>query len=87
MTFTRWLVDDLRFIATFDSVQLGSGSDKVMWKLSSNGHFTVKSVYKALTNNDSGHYHKSVCLLKLPGTKSMFPIPYNARTYNILFGN
>lgn len=37
---------------------LKPGKDVVSWKFGCNGKVTVKSVYNALTRNESGPYHK-----------------------------
>jgi len=40
--------------------QLCEGDNIVTWRFGCHGHFTVKSVYSALTRNDTGPYHKKV---------------------------
>lgn len=51
---TNWqsILDEMSNISLVDS------SDRVVWTMSANGRFTVKSVYNALTTADSGPHHK-----------------------------
>jgi hypothetical protein len=57
--FTRWLVDRWRndweqiLVDTF-SVNMGLNDDTVSWRFGFKGLFSVKSVYNALTINESG---------------------------------
>jgi hypothetical protein len=43
-----------------------NGEDFMMWKFGTNGHFSVKSTYKAMTSSDVGPYHKESGGGKLP---------------------
>lgn len=65
ITFTIWLVDDLRvswdnIMRDVANVHLVNEKDSVLWKFWSKGHFTVKSAYNALTANDAGPFHKKI---------------------------
>jgi hypothetical protein len=65
ISFTRWLEDDmleawLTILNDMRQVQFTSANDDVRWKLGSGDSFSVKSVYNALTVNDSGPYHKRI---------------------------
>ena len=65
ITFTRWLVDESRvswkkFLAEIAIVHLRDGNGVISWKFGNKGHFTVKSVYNALTSNEPGPYLKRI---------------------------
>jgi hypothetical protein len=69
--FTRCLIDDLRLgcdkiLETVDRTDFMPGNDMTKWKFGSNGYFTVKSVYKALTISDSRPNHKKIWKGKIP---------------------
>jgi len=71
ITFTRWLVDDLRM--NWDNImkdiydfQLVDDKDLVTWKLGEKGSFSVNSVYNALTSNYVSPYHKQVWKGRIP---------------------
>ena len=77
VTYTRWLVDIWRvewdnILVDAASVQLCEGDDIVTWKFGCHGRFTVKSVYNALTKNDTGPYHKKVWKGKIPAKIKIF---------------
>ena len=62
VTFSRWLVDIWKEnweknVHDLANVHLCDGVDFVKWKFGCNGRFSVKSVYNALTMNDTGPYH------------------------------
>lgn len=59
LTFTRWLVDDLRIsrnniLKDVLDFQLINETDLVKWKLGGKDNFSVSSVYNSLTSNDAG---------------------------------
>lgn len=75
VSFTRWLVDDLKIgcdkiKSNVEEVILTPGEDVVFWKFGKNGCFSVKSVYKALTMNDAGPYFKKIWKGKIPAVGS-----------------
>jgi len=47
-------------------------ADVVIWKFGGKGHFTVKSVYNALTSNDNGLYEKKIWKGKIPAKIKIF---------------
>jgi hypothetical protein len=77
LTFTRWLVGDLRINwgqirKKVDDIQLNAEKDEVFWHFGSSGHFSVKSLYKAMTANDAGPYHKMIWKGKIPSKIKIF---------------
>jgi hypothetical protein len=65
ITFTRWLVDDLRehwnnILRDVSNIILDTSDDVILWKFGNKGSFTVKYVYNALSTNDVGPYHKKI---------------------------
>jgi hypothetical protein len=75
--FTRWLIDDLRLgcdkiLEIVCRTDLMPGNDMAKWKFGSNGCFTIKSVYKALTISDAGPNHKKICKGKIPAKIKIF---------------
>jgi hypothetical protein len=52
-------------LETVDRTDLMLGNDMAKWKFGSNGCFTVKSVYKALTISDAGPNHKKIWKAKI----------------------
>jgi hypothetical protein len=71
LTFSRWLIGDWKkqwdsILFDMDNIHLIDNTDIVKWRLSPKGLFTVKSMYNALTSNDSGPYHKKVWKGKIP---------------------
>lgn len=65
VTFSRWLVDSWKedwdkIVHDITNVCLNDGMDIGRWKFGCKGHFSVKSVYNALTVNDTGPYHKKI---------------------------
>jgi hypothetical protein len=64
VTFTRWLVGDLRtgwgkILTEVENLHLVNGRDLVQRKFGCNGHFSVKSVYQAMTASEPGSYTKT----------------------------
>lgn len=49
-----------------------SDDDVVLWKFGALGKFSVKSVYNAMTRNDSGPYHKKIRRSKIPAKIKIF---------------
>jgi len=39
---------------------LSNEKDVIHWRFDNSGRFSVKSVYKAMTNSDVGPYHKMI---------------------------
>jgi hypothetical protein len=77
ITFTRWLVDIWKeswdnILVDASQVQLCEGDNIITWKFGGHGCFTMKSVYNALTSNDSGPYHKKVWKSKIPAKIKIF---------------
>lgn len=77
VTFTRWLVDSWRdsweqILIDSDNIRLVASDDKVAWKFGTKGLFSVKSVYSALTVNESGKYHKMIWKSKIPEKIKIF---------------
>jgi hypothetical protein len=77
ITFTRWLVDDLRLgwdkiLRDAANFQLVAEKDLIQWKFGNNGHFSVKSVYKALTVSDADPYHMKIWKGKIPAKIKIF---------------
>jgi hypothetical protein len=50
-------------------VNLSSNDDRVSWKFSSKGFFSVKSVYNA---NETDRYHKKIWKGKIPEKLKIF---------------
>jgi hypothetical protein len=55
-----------------NKLDFGPGEDRVFWKFGALGRFTVKSVYNALTIDDSGPYHKNIWKAKIPAKIKIF---------------
>jgi hypothetical protein len=77
LTFTRWLIDDLRnnwgqIMRDVDVVQLDDRKDEVIWRFGFSGYFSVKSTYKAMTVNDAEPYHKMIWKGKIPSKIKIF---------------
>lgn len=77
VTFSRWLVDMWKenwdqIVHDIANVHLSDGVDVVKWKFGSKGHFSVKSVYNALTVNDSGPYHAKIWKGNIPAKIKIF---------------
>jgi hypothetical protein len=77
ITFTRWLVDIWKeswdnILVDASQVQLCECDDIITLKFGGHGCFTMKSVYNALTSNDSGPYHKKVWKSKIPAKIKIF---------------
>jgi hypothetical protein len=71
ITFRRWLYADLQTIwdmiwLKVQEFQLSDKPDKIKWGLSKKGTFSVKSVYEALTNAESGRHFKHIWEGKIP---------------------
>lgn len=71
MSFSRHLVDRWRLdwgkiTEDASNLTVKPGENMVCWKFGCNGRFTIKSVYNALTVNDSGPYHKKIWKSKVP---------------------
>lgn len=71
VTFSRWLVGDLRtgwckILTEVENLHLVNGRDLVQWKFGCNGHFSVKSVYQAMTASETGSYNKNMWKGKIP---------------------
>jgi anaerobic selenocysteine-containing dehydrogenase len=70
-SFRRWLPIELKNIwdkiwALAMSYRLTENKDKILWKWDTKGKFTVKSVYNALTEGESGSYLKQIWRGKIP---------------------
>jgi hypothetical protein len=77
ITFTRWLVDDLRehwnnILRDVSNIILDTSDDVILWKFGNKGSFTVKSVYNALSTNDVGPYHKKIWKGNIPAKIKIF---------------
>lgn len=77
VTFTRWLVDGWRvswhkILSEVDNIHLSAGDDMTTWKFGNKGLFSVKSVYNAMTANDSGLYAKMIWKGKIPSKIKIF---------------
>jgi hypothetical protein len=77
ISFSRWLTPDLQseWCTIKDeifAIQLGSDQDTVSWKLESNGKFSVKSTYNALTICESGSSFKNIWKGKIPPKIKIF---------------
>jgi len=71
VTFNRWLVDKWRIdwskiLHDVSMFCFSMRDDKVSWKFGKKGVFSVKSLYNALTLNESGRYYKQVWKGKIP---------------------
>jgi hypothetical protein len=71
VTFSRWLVDKWRtdwsnILHDVSMFCFSTREDKVSWKFGQKGVFSVKSLYNALTTNESGRYYKQVWRGKIP---------------------
>jgi hypothetical protein len=51
---------------------LSDGDDVISWKFGNKGLFSVKSVYNAITTNDSGPYAKIIWKGKIPSKIKIF---------------
>lgn len=65
VTFSRWLVDKWKeewekIVHDLTKIQLSEETNYVTWKFGGHGHFSVKSVYNALTEYDNGPYNKRI---------------------------
>jgi hypothetical protein len=63
ISFSRWLVRIWKeqwdsIISDMSKIHFNNCDDLVTWNFSPKGLFIVKSVYNALTSNESGPYHK-----------------------------
>jgi hypothetical protein len=72
-----WLVGDLRsswgkILSEVKHLHLVNSNDLVQWKFSSKGHFSVKSVYKAMTTSDNGPYHQNIWKGRIPAKIKTF---------------
>jgi hypothetical protein len=77
LTFSRWLVGEWKkqwdsVLSDMNNIFLKDSANIVKWSLSSKGLFTVRSMYNALTSNDSGPYHKKVWKSKIPAKIQIF---------------
>lgn len=77
VTFTRWLVDNWRvswekILKELADVQLSDGEDEISWKFGNKGVFSVKTVYNAMTANESGTYAKTIWKGKIPSKIKIF---------------
>ena len=77
VTFCRWLVDIWKenwekIVHDLVNVHMCDGVDFVKWKFGCNGRFSVKTVYNALTMNDTGPYHIKIWKGKIPAKIKIF---------------
>lgn len=77
ISFTRWLMDDMlvtrqRILDDMYKIEFTSENDSVSWKFGPMGRFSVKSVYNALTVNDSGPHHRKIWKGKVPAKIKIF---------------
>lgn len=77
ISFTRWLVDSLlsdqqMILNDMNNLNFSSREDLVSQKFGSLGRFTVKSVYNAMTANESGPYHEKIWKAKIPAKIKIF---------------
>jgi len=59
-------------LAKVEEFQLSKVPDRIGWKFGKNGIFTIKSVYNALTNEDSGQHFKHIWKGKIPAKIKFF---------------
>jgi hypothetical protein len=59
---TNWqnILSDMR------KINFTSDNNSVAWTVGTAGHFSVKSVYNAMTSNDSGPSHSKIWKSKIP---------------------
>jgi hypothetical protein len=77
ITFRRWLPLELQNIwdmvwSKVEIFQLSEAEDKIRWKIGKKKVFTVKSVYNALTCEDSGYHFKHIWKGKIPAKLKFF---------------
>lgn len=77
VSFRRWLTVELQ--NCWDLIQqdvqdfvLHDSDDVILWKLEKNRKFSVKSLYNALTKNDSGPAYKNIWRGKVPQKIKIF---------------
>lgn len=75
--FSRWLVGIWKkqwdsIVYDISMTQLNNSDDYVIWKFGTKGTFTVKSVYNALTANESGPSHRKIWKSKIPAKIQIF---------------
>jgi len=52
--------------------RLHDSDDVILWKFEKSGKFSVKSLYNALTSDDSGPFHKNIWKGKVPQNIKIF---------------
>ena len=77
VSFCRWLTLELsneweKIMEDIFEINLVDEKDKVVWKLESNGTFSVKSTYNALTSSEGGLSHKCIWKGKIPPKIKIF---------------
>lgn len=77
ITFRRWLTPELHSCwnviqSDMHKFRLHDFDDVVLWKFEKSGKFSVKSLYNALTSDDSGPFHKNIWKGKVPQKIKIF---------------
>jgi hypothetical protein len=77
VSFTRWLMDDMLTdwqitLSDMRKINFTSNKDSVAWTVGTAGRFSVKSVYNAMTFNDSGPSHSKIWKSKIPAKIKIF---------------
>jgi hypothetical protein len=75
--FSRWLVDGLRndweqIMCRVNEISVTNDEDRVIWNFGKKARFSVRSMYKALTVDDSGPYFKKIWKGKIPAKIKIF---------------
>jgi hypothetical protein len=60
------LIDWNKILTDMNEYNFVNGDDNILWKFGLSGRFSVKSVYNAMTRNDSGPYYKNIWKGKIP---------------------
>jgi hypothetical protein len=58
--------------AHLNSIRLGEGKDRPLWKWTSSKHFSVKSTYNNITRRDRGDAYKAIWKVKIPEKVKIF---------------
>lgn len=69
ISFSRWLTSELQtcwnhIVSDAIDFHLQEPEDEILWKFGKNKHFSVKSMYNAMTKDDVGPDHKHIGRVK-----------------------
>jgi hypothetical protein len=77
VSFSRWLTNNLlldwnKIVDDMNNINFITDNDVVLWRFGPQGRFSVRSVYNAMTRNESGPYHKKIWKSKIPAKIKIF---------------